>query len=236
MKIKHAPQFALFSLLLSLHAQPARAIDAPPPPPPPLLSVDPTGSFVLDGIPFTLAHYDHQWIRTTLSALKPDPAATVPHVVGTWTVHGTLPIKDKSLSLDGQITRSGDRQYHLLYKATLADGLPTEVVAIEMDLPISQAAGKQILVDGQALTLPTDSVAAQHLLMQKAAKLIVPSSTGIITVEGNLDVYVQDERQWNGDTYKIRLELAHDDLTTATGPISAQSDLTLTYTPAAVAK
>lgn len=229
MKIKHQSHLALFTILLLLHASPMCIADANAPDT--VLAVDPTGSFLLDGIPFTLAHYDHQWIHTTLSALTVDAAKTSAPVDGTWTTHGTLPIKDKSLSFDGEIKKTGNNQYHLLYKANLAAGLPTEVVCLELDLPIEQTAGKQVLLDGQPFTLPTTVVAGQALLVQNASKLVVPSLTGTITVEGILSVYLQDERNWNGTTFKIRLELAHDDLTTATGPVPAQIDVNLTYTP-----
>lgn len=189
------------------------------------LRMNPDGSFTLANAVFTLVHYDREWKRVELSSPATESGD------GRWKLAGSSSAGGKSISFEGELAPRPDGTFQLNYRARFPGDLPTSALCLEIDLPIGPSAGRKVRVGDEVVTLP-----AEHgetvLFSRETRRLVVPALHGNITIEGRFAAFAQDDRRWEGDTFRFRLGLRRD-AASVDGQAAAALNVKVGFTPLA---
>jgi hypothetical protein len=176
---------------------------------PEVLNISDSGSFVLDSVVFEIYHItdtgmmfmQHKGIRR---------APGFPHIAdGLFELSGVIPSPNGTFEIHETLRATGPNAFS--YDTTLhsAAGLPTKVLALHAILPAARCAGQNLVVDGAIVALPQTVGGSSQLLRKPFAnKALIPTPGGMITIEGPVDLLVQDDRRYNVDTFTVRLYFA----------------------------
>ena len=118
----------------------------------------------------------------------------------------------------------GEDRYR--YKAEVSFSEPAQLASLSLEtrLPVDKYAGVELKIDGQAFQLPREKKAGM-LLQKRASILEIPAGDGSISLCGDFELHIQDNRTYNQPNYTIRIRM-----TPGYGKISSASlDLTLQY-------
>ena len=131
---------------------------------------------------------------------------------GTFDVPGTR----ASVAFSESVSRAGQRQLDVSYELTMNQAAALNSLCISFFLPCDEYAGRPITIFDAAgrqvrsLTLPTSLGQAQLSSQHGVAKLAVAPGTPTgyeVAFSPAADVLVQDNRQWGGAEFEIRIEL-----------------------------
>lgn len=174
------------------------------------LKIEKTGELKLDDARIGILHFAKGWLSRRQGSDSVQPAPGYPKKEGeTWRLDGTFKAQTGELfTLSEQL--SGEGTNAMRYKVTLASdaGIDTESLSLAIDLPVKRYANKTLQFDDRNLVLPEMFGEMGLISVPNAAKVIIPTTTGVLEIEGPVAAYVQDERRWNGDTYQMRLNFS----------------------------
>lgn len=172
---------------------------------PELLTASASGAFVLDSVVFEIYHItdtgkmfmQHEGIRQ---------ADGSPHLADELVeLNGIIPSPNGTFDIHETLRPTGPNAFK--YETTLhsAAGLPTNFLALHAILPAERYAGQNVVVDGAIVALPEKVGGGSELLRKPFAnKALIATPGGIITIEGPVDLLVQDDRRYNTDTFTLR--------------------------------
>lgn len=192
-------------LLPSLRAQGGPEIEK--------LTLKESGDFAFDGLDFALVQFGPAWERVYQKNLSIENGSPIKDEKS-WEVRGTLPVKgsDSLLAVRQQVVASDNAAFGVSYQIALPDSWNDTIkeLAIDIRLPLSDAGGRPILLDGEPFRLPADTGDMVVLPGARVTSLTLPSATGSILVEGSgpMTVRVEDMRAWKYPSldYRVRIQ------------------------------
>ncbi|MGA2443393.1 MAG: hypothetical protein ABSH08_20770 [Tepidisphaeraceae bacterium] len=170
------------------------------------LGVD--GVIEIGDISAEVGHFDANWTvseqHDVFKAQEPNPPATQPssHVVT-----GVFVSESGPFNLTERMDAAGGGVH---FSASMASDKPVETNELYMSfsMPVSSVGGKQALIDGQPTLLPSEPAkpGEAHLIDKDGVhKIEIPMPTGTLIITGNLNMLLQDDREWNDDRFSLRL-------------------------------
>jgi hypothetical protein len=110
----------------------------------------------------------------------------------------TIHSDDASVSIDWQIN------------ATAAQPVPTNILALCFDMPVSSYAGQVVMVDDKPVTLTAEASTQSQVLpvTRNVQKIVIPTSKGPVMLTGKWDMEIVDRRRWKSNVYSLRLYFA----------------------------
>ncbi|EIP99080.1 hypothetical protein OpiT1DRAFT_03584 [Opitutaceae bacterium TAV1] len=191
------------------------------------LQLNPTGTFLFDGLDFGLLHFGLAWERTAQRAARAEPGYPRRYLGEhgpTWETSGVLPLKGSTVSLSWhqRMTALGDRAFEVNYQVTPFvppdsspgdsggnERVPTQEFSLEMRLPATMVSGRSLLLDDTPRLLPAESKGMLVLSTTRARTLRLPSASGIILIEADdsMLVRVEDMRAWKYPSFDYRVRI-----------------------------
>lgn len=166
------------------------------------------GTFNFGGTYCFVIHYSQNWSGVD-QQIGFAPEAGYPRqegesllVKGTWSPNGA------SFGWDQTVTKID--AHTLSYDVSLksATPVPTNALALGINLPPDLYSGQRLIVDGEPVKLPVDPATPANAIIfpERIVNTIeIATPTGHITIDGPVPVLVQDNRAYGGDVYYIRL-------------------------------
>lgn len=194
-------------------------------------AIESNGNMAWHGITFYAAHFSPDWKR--LSQQQQQRTAGFPKTDGnSWTSEGLLRASwtaDSPILLRQQVTGEGGNTLQLAYEATSEKGTPTQEMFLQVEIPISIGAGKAVVLNGTAHTLPKQFGTSRLFTQGKPqpTTLVIPAASGTLTIKGSFSLMAQDQREWNQNVYALRLRFSPE----RRDMREAQLRLSVTYTP-----
>ena len=170
-------------------------------------AIDDTGIIRFAGLSFSVIHFDANWAmagqRSDLKAEAGFPRRSK----DTFELRGSFATRGGPAPMSFTQTVMGIDQPSFTYKAsvTCAQPVPTNTLALLIDLPAERYGGQKVLVDGQAVALPQNFSAMSVLRRDRVKKLELPTATGRLTIEGEAGLYIQDDRQFGSSQFAVRI-------------------------------
>jgi len=210
--MKHGCKIACGLVLIILIAtswaqqQPSDAVEVAPG-----FKLGANGVIEIGDISAEVGHFDSDWTvseqHDVFKASQPNPPATQPssHVVT-----GVFVSASGSFNLAERMEAAGDGVH---FSASMASDKPVETNELYMSvsIPVKSVGGKQAMVDDQPTLLPAEPAkAGEAVLINKdnIHKIEIPMPTGTLIVTGNLNMLLQDDREWNDDRFSLRLNFS----------------------------
>lgn len=172
----------------------------------------PDGQFTFAGQNFGIIHFNLNWASETQSktAIKAAPGYPVRK-------SGEFQLKAKfikSFELEEQITATAGNAICYSCKLNSAAGVPTNELSLYTHLSIDNFAGKKVICDRTEILLPKqfDEKNANNILFSSAGvkKISIPVENGLLIIEGNLKVLLQDDRKYGAEEFALRLRFDGD--------------------------
>lgn len=167
------------------------------------------GSFKYDNVRGQLAWFDGDWRMTGQDRESIAPSAGYPVVQPElFDLDGTMKLNNNagSLKIQETIRLSADT---MQYSARLTGkkGMPCRNAVLILALPVNAFGGKNLLADGHAITMSAANPSASYPELKNVKTLAIPMPDGsVMTLSGTLNGYIQDERNYGGDFFGIRLK------------------------------
>jgi hypothetical protein len=119
------------------------------------------------------------------------------------TPSGTFNLTEHVATIDGGISFSAEMKSD--------KEVQTNELSFGFQLPVASVGGKQIVIDGQPLTMPMEAAkkGEAHLfgsIKDRVQEIDIPTPTGTLTLTGNFTILVQDDREWGDARYALRLQ------------------------------
>ena len=137
---------------------------------------------------------------------------------------GTFTLTEHITAIDGGISFTADVKSDTEIQAN--------ELSLGIQLPVTAVGGKQITIDGEAVTMPMEPAkkgAAQFFDKEDAHEIDIPTPTGTLTVTGKFTMIVQDDREWGDNRYAVRMQF-----TPGTGAIKeSKIDVQMKWAPKA---
>jgi hypothetical protein len=158
-------------------------------------------------------------------------SAEVYHFNGDWTIseqhdifqpaEKTPPTTEPSSHVVSGVFTSASGPFNLTERIAAADGLvsfsaavasdkvlDTNELSVAFSLPVKSVGGKQIMIDKQPFTLPAEPAKQGEAILldqENVHQIEIPMPTGTLTITGNLNLHLQDDREWGDPRYGMRL-------------------------------
>lgn len=193
------------------------------------LTFEKSGELALDDARIHIVHFAKGWRCRTQGDDTVQPGPGYPKQEGnTWRLEGTFKTAaGEDFSLSEQVVPAGENAVR--YRATLTSdtGIDTDSLSLGINVPVKPYAKKTIRFDDQELLLPEAFDEMSLITVSDVAKILVPTATGMLEIEGPVAAHVQDQRRWSHDSYQMRLSF-----TPATGVIkTAKIELLFRHVP-----
>jgi len=214
------------------------------------LQFQPNGTFALDDIHFQIEQKSWRWAPAWQRDLTVNPGYPVQTATG-FQEQGTFKTDSGPYALTENLAPGTANS--VTYTAELS-GTPTQasrLLNLSIGLPIEEYKGQTLLLDQTKLQLPW-WFKGQGLLngYQHVRALSIPlKSGGTLVLQGDLQVYCQDNREYNAPDYDLEIGFAPHDGTipdakltvtlsrvAVTGPLGAAFDATASRPPRTPAK
>jgi hypothetical protein len=201
-------------LLLSFAASAARAQDAGDAVDiAPGFKLSPTGQLVIGPITAEIAHFDTSWSVTEQhDAFEPSPAVGVAPTTQPTThiINGTFTTAAGPFHLTEHVDVIKDG---LAFSAEVKSDkeVPTNALYVGLTLPTDSFSGKQLNVDGEAVALPAAPAKPGNSGLfdrDDIQKIELSLPGGTLTITGDLNIHVQDDREWDNQQYSLRLQFS----------------------------
>jgi hypothetical protein len=186
--------------------QPSDAIDVAPG-----FKLGSNGAILIGEFSAEIGHFDGSWtISEQHNAFKPadkNPPATQPssHIIS-----GVYTSAAGPFNLTEQMDAIGDG-VHFLAHMTNDKEVDTNELYLSFSLPVKSFGGKRVMIDDEPTLLPPDPSkpgAAMLIAKEDVPKIEIPMPTGTLTIAGNLNLLLQDDREWDNDRYSLRLNFS----------------------------
>ncbi|MDR1281014.1 MAG: hypothetical protein LBK99_09355 [Opitutaceae bacterium] len=191
------------------------------------LQLNPTGTFLFDGLDFGLLHFGLAWERTAQKTARAEPGYPRRYLGEhgpTWETSGVLLLKGSAASLSShqRMTALGDRAFEVDYQVVPFappdsspgtgeehERVPTQEFSLEARLPATMASGRSLLIDDTPCLLPAESKGMLVLSTTRARTLRLPSASGMVLVEADdsMLVRVEDMRAWKYPSFDYRVRI-----------------------------
>ena len=113
------------------------------------------------------------------------------------------PFKDwKPIRLEKKITIHGSDAANWYFRLQSPDAHPVADLGYTFGLPAETFAGKELLIDGVPLLLPS-RYSKLHLKTGSVKSVTIPLEHGKLTISGNFKLKIQDMRKWNASFFNI---------------------------------
>jgi len=176
-------------------------------------SVRPNGILDIGDITAEVYHFNAAWTITEQhDVFKPEDQspATQPSVR---VLSGAFPTASGPSTLTETFAPADTG---ISYTATLSSDKPldTNELSVSFSLPVKSFAGKQIVVDGTPVALPTDPAKkGEPRILDKdgAQKIELPTAAGTLAITGNFSFLLQDDREYGDQRYALRLHFTPGD-------------------------
>lgn len=94
------------------------------------------------------------------------------------------------------------------YQADVSFSEPAKFASLSLEskFPVSQYAGTQLKINGKTFNFPREM--SKSILRERVSVLEIPRRNGgTITIRGNFELYIQDNRQYKISNYTVRIRL-----------------------------
>ena len=178
------------------------------------LTITPDGGLSCGPIRARLAWFDGQWRMTGQENGTVIPAPGYPaRTAVTCTLNGNLKLfHDAGLvNLQESITL---QPHAVEYHAELnGNTLECRSAVFILELPLAEFGDKKLMADAAGITLDKENPKADYPVIHNCRKLQIPFREETITITGEFTLTVQDERNYGGTFYSLRLSGQQPDKT-----------------------
>jgi hypothetical protein len=198
----------------------------------PGIKLTPNGVISIGDLSAEVGHFDGNWtISEQHDAFRP-PATTSPSTQpSSHIVSGVYDSAGGKFNLTEQFDTT-DAGVHVTASITSDKPVDTNELYLSLSLPVDTVGGKQAMFDDEPTLLPKEAAKqgeAQLLAKDGVHKIEIPTPTGTLTLTGNLNVYLQDDREWDNDRFSLRLNF-----TPSSGQIKSSAiDFQMSWKPTA---
>ena len=97
---------------------------------------------------------------------------------------------------------------HFRYRADVSFADPAELASLSLEtrLPEKKYAGKSLKIDGKPFVLPREKQKGL-IIQRRAAMLEIPAENGGISLRGDFELHIQDNRVYKLPSYTVRIRL-----------------------------
>lgn len=190
----------LFVLLGLATATSARALDIAS------LQIEKSGVFQVDGLPCAVNYYGRQWERTLQFAFRPLPEFPQKDETA-WSTQSSVEMtSDQSaISFTESLKRTEEGGIQLSTSAEHSAAITGKGFFLEITIPVAIAQGKSFQVDSVTLPFPATQKTPGLHTVTSASRVVIPSKSGALSIQGKFSVHVQDNRQWGSANYLVRI-------------------------------
>ncbi|MBS1369917.1 MAG: hypothetical protein HPZ91_08205 [Lentisphaeria bacterium] len=153
--------------------------------------------------PFPLHVFDRSW-----NAGSQNSSAFETAECSGGRLRGTLRHKNlPQAEFDQNFRKAGDGTFRYDAKVNFASPARLSGLALAANLPIDRFCGRELSADGKKIVLPPEFAGRGNSLLFRgeAEKLILPLEERVLTFEGKFQLTIQDNREWNRQSYSIRI-------------------------------
>ena len=113
------------------------------------------------------------------------------------------------------------------YRADVAFAEPAELASLSLEarLPVKKYAGNTLKIDGRPFVLPREEQKGL-IIQRRAAMLEIPARNGWISLRGDFELHIQDNRPYKLPNYTVRIRLTpgYGKITAASLALTVQCD------------
>jgi hypothetical protein len=189
----------------------------------------PGGQFTFAGQSFGIIHFNLEWTPETqsIAAIKSAPGYPVKKA-GEFQLRGKL---TRGFDIEEQITATDSGAIRYSCRLGSAAGVPTNELSLFTHLSVDNFAGQKIFCDGKEILLPKqfDEKAASNLIFNAAGvkKISLPVENGLLNIEGNFKVLLQDDRKYSAEQFSLRIRFDGDNCPGSVNAASLQLAMSL---------
>ena len=169
------------------------------------------GQLAIGPITAEIAHYADDWSETMQhDAYTPKASpATQP---GAFVLDGPFALSSDTFNLTERITPDNGG-IHYVASVTSDKAVDTKELSLQLQLSTDDFGGKQVTIDQDEVKLPTDAQPkgqAQLAAKNGVHEIDIPVSNGtlMISSSGGMDIYLQDNREWDDDHFGLRIHFS----------------------------
>jgi hypothetical protein len=146
---------------------------------------------------------------------------------GKWEVRGKYNSPKTPATFDFRQTVEDVDSDSVKYSARLTNdaGVDTESLYLAIVLPVSALAGKAVTFDGDPKVFPAEYKDQRVHGGDGLSRTVIPVQGGSMVVDGNYNVFVQDNRKYGSESFEIRLMFSIDGRVVKKG----EMDLTMRF-------
>jgi hypothetical protein len=170
------------------------------------MTVEDSGAFQMGGVGFGILHFGKGWTGHKMQrhgAVTPD-AGYPRRDASSWKLKGTFSGAG-TFDLEESLEKKDADAIACALRMTSAQGVDTEAVAFAITLPLTTFYLSKIHFDDKTVALPAEYGSMSLYAAANVKKIAIPTMAGVIEVEGDFQVNVQDERAFAGNDVTIRL-------------------------------
>lgn len=171
------------------------------------LSLTRLGELVIERIPFTLRLFDDNWRSYTqgyhgFSVLKVSGDASDGRMEALLECGG-LP----KGTLNASIRRTAPGNWQYSAQAEFSAPAKLKFIGLTTYLPIESFCGRELLADGKPVVLPKEHAegASASIFRGRVSTLVIPTMERTITLRGDFELQLQDDRAYRIDRYVVRI-------------------------------
>jgi len=210
--MKHGCKIACGLVLIILIAtswaqqQPSDAVEVAPG-----FKLGANGVIEIGDISAEVGHFDGNWTvseqHDVFKASEPNPPATQP---SSGVVTGVFVSESGPFNLTERMDAAGGGVH---FSAAMASDKPVETneLYVSFSIPVASVSGKHAMIDDQPTLLPSEPAKegeAQLINKDNVHKIEIPMPTGTLIITGNLNMLLQDDREWNDNRFSLRLNFS----------------------------
>ena len=158
------------------------------------VTVETTGTMRVGDVRMDVVFFSDKWrcSRQAGGAVRVGPALTSDTE---WSATGTLSPSDqtRSFAFAQKMSRTDPRTMRYSVRMTCPEGIAANQLAFALCLPIATHRGGRVMLDGRAVELPAEPLKGS-INAGGVKRVVVFTTRGKLTFEGNLNVSVQDGR------------------------------------------
>lgn len=186
----------------------------------PGVTVDGHGQLNAGGVRLALVHFAPGWRLTGQGAVRGTPT-----IGADWKLNGSWPVHGGSAFAFEQNLSPIDATALRYRMAVTSDrAVPSNALSFSVSLPVDRFAERILRFDEKTVSLPRE-ITEGGIFDGTVGELAIPTDGGLLTISGTLSCHVQDDRQWDGGTYSVRIAIASGEVT------QAQAEYTIRYAP-----
>lgn len=170
-----------------------------------------TGGLRLAGLRGQVQHFGPAWeMSTSDQRFRAEPGYPK-RDGGAFELRGQFPVQPTGkFNLVQTLRPAANNHYALAVRVSSPEPVAANTLCLSVSLPTDPYAGESVTVDGKTVALPSTPRDPVLLVKAKAQKILIPIGGGNVTIEGPVDVLVQDDRNWGGQQFSLRLSFTPD--------------------------